>query len=157
MDTLISLNKKNTDTRITVVQTLALSIINYCSNIWGSTNKTQVPKAQPLCRKSGKPQYKQIKWLKVKQKCQYDVNSYINSYSGAILIGQCLYKLVTKRVFMPGRLTLCTSRYHTRNQGQDKYKHRSETTYHKPLKTSPTWLLLKGSQRNFNSQWHQAF
>lgn len=41
-------NKIPTYTRIPIVQTLALSIINYFSTIWSLTNKTQIKKAQKL-------------------------------------------------------------------------------------------------------------
>ena len=82
MGTLVYLNHiKNqitTETRIMVVQTLVLSIINYCSNIWGSTNKTQMQKVQKLQNFAARvalgniskldqiSQYIQkLKWLKV--------------------------------------------------------------------------------------------
>ena len=90
MGTLIFLNhiKKQitAETRITVVQTLALSIINYCSNIWGSTNKTQLQKLQKLQNFAARvalgnvskyehitPHIQNLKWLKINSKLYYDV------------------------------------------------------------------------------------
>lgn len=35
-------------TRIMVVQSLVLSIVNYCSRVWGATNKTQIERVQKL-------------------------------------------------------------------------------------------------------------
>lgn len=74
-------NQITTETRIMVVQTLALSIINYCSNIWGSANKTQMQKVQKLQNFAARvalgniskldnitPHIKKLKWLKVNSK-----------------------------------------------------------------------------------------
>jgi len=86
-------NKIPTETRIIVVQSLALSIINYCSNIWGSTNKTQIQKAQKLQNFAARvaignvnkhdhitPHLKKMKWLKVQQKCQFDTCILIHKF-----------------------------------------------------------------------------
>jgi len=35
-------------TRIMVVQSLVLSIVSYCSRVWGTTNKTQIERVQKL-------------------------------------------------------------------------------------------------------------
>jgi len=76
--------KENFDksTRIEVVETLVLSLINYCSRIWGSTNKTQIKRVQKLQNFAAKvahgnsrkydyatPIINELKWLKVEQKC----------------------------------------------------------------------------------------
>jgi len=83
-------NQITTETRIMVVQTLALSIINYCSNIWGSANKTQMQKVQKLQNFAARvalgniskldhitPHIKKLKWLKVNSKCSYDTCVFI--------------------------------------------------------------------------------
>jgi len=89
MGTLIYLNhiknKIPTETRIAVIQTLALSIINYCLNIWGSTNKTQIQRTQKLQNFAARvalgnvnkydhitPHINKLKWLKVHQKYTYN-------------------------------------------------------------------------------------
>jgi len=94
MGTLVYLNHiKNqitTETRIMVVQTLVLSIINYCSNIWGSTNKTQMQKVQKLQNFAARvalgniskldhisPHIQKLNWLKVQPKCSYDTCVFI--------------------------------------------------------------------------------
>ena len=89
MGTLIYLNRIKDrierDVRIKVVQALALSLINYCSKIWGTTSKTQIQRVQKLQNFAAKiaignvrkydhvtPHIKELKWLKIEQKCLYD-------------------------------------------------------------------------------------
>ncbi len=36
----------NKETRIIVLQSIVLSLINYCISIWGSTNKKKIDRAQ---------------------------------------------------------------------------------------------------------------
>ena len=52
MGSLIYLNRiKNqvtSDVRVTLVQALALSYLNYCPNVWGTTSKTQLQRIQKL-------------------------------------------------------------------------------------------------------------
>ena len=68
-------------TRIIVVQSLVLSLINYCIEIWGSTNETLLHNVQKLQNFAAKvavgcsrkydhvtPIIKELKWLKVKEK-----------------------------------------------------------------------------------------
>ena len=75
-------------TRIILVQSLVLSVINYCLKIWGTTNKTQMLRAQRLqnfaakVAKGGAKKYdhatpiiKELKWLKIENKFIYDVCS----------------------------------------------------------------------------------
>ena len=72
-------------TRSQIVQSLALSIINYCFIIWGTTNTTQLDRVQKLQNFAAKvaiggarkydhvsPIIKQLKWLKIKEKNIYD-------------------------------------------------------------------------------------
>ena len=94
MGTLIYLNrikdKIDKDTRVVVVQALALSLINYCSKIWGATNKTQIQRVQKLQNFAAKvaignvkkfdhatPHISKLGWLKSEQKCTYDTCIYI--------------------------------------------------------------------------------
>ena len=81
----ISDNLNNT-TRIAVVQTLALSLINYCSKIWGMTTKSQLERVQRLQNFAAKvaiggarkydhvtPIFNKLEWLKIEQKVSYDI------------------------------------------------------------------------------------
>ena len=76
----------NNTTRIAVVQTLALSLINYCSKIWGMTTKSQLERAQRLQNFAAKvaiegarkydhvtPIFNKLEWLKIEQKVSYDI------------------------------------------------------------------------------------
>ncbi len=79
------LDKKS---RIIVVQSLVLSNINYCLSIWGTTTSSLVDKVQKLQTFAARvavggikkydhvsPAYKELKWLKIKQKQTYDICS----------------------------------------------------------------------------------
>ena len=73
--------------RIIVVQSLVLSIINYCIRIWGTTNATLLQKVQRLQNFAARvsvgglkkhdhisPAFKELGWLNIKQKHVLDVN-----------------------------------------------------------------------------------
>ena len=92
--TLIYLNRIKdtfeTATRIIIVQSLALSLINYCSKVWGLTNATQIERVQKLQNFAARvavgnirkydhitPAFKQLKWLKIEQKCFYDIGLFV--------------------------------------------------------------------------------
>jgi len=75
-----------TATRTMVVQSLVLSIINYCSRIWGTTNKTQIERVQKLQNFAAKvaygglkkydhvsPAFNQLEWLRVDNRYSYDM------------------------------------------------------------------------------------
>ena len=77
-------------TRIHVVQTLALSIINYCLKIWGSSYQSQIQKVQKLQNFAARialgdvkkyehitPHINKLKWLKISNKYIFDVCVYI--------------------------------------------------------------------------------
>ena len=72
--------------RIIVVQSLVLSIINYCSKIWGMTTNQQIERVQRLENFAAKvalgkgrkydhatPFLNELNWLKIKDKVTYDV------------------------------------------------------------------------------------
>lgn len=72
--------------RIIIVQSLVLSIINYCSRIWGATNKMQMGRVQKLQNFAAKvavggakkydhvtPIIQKLKWLTIENKCFYDL------------------------------------------------------------------------------------
>lgn len=76
----------DTQTRTQIVQALALSTINYCSKIWGMANNTQIQRVQKLQNFAAKvaiggarkydhvtPIISKLKWLKIKEKCEYDI------------------------------------------------------------------------------------
>ena len=77
-------------TRTQVVETLALSIINYCLKIWGTANKAQLQKVQVLQNFAARiavgnirkyehitPHINKLKWLKMSNKCIFDTCIYI--------------------------------------------------------------------------------
>ena len=74
------------ETREAIIKTLVLSIINYCSSIWGMANKTQINRVQKLQNYAAKvahggvrkydhvtPVLEKLKWLKIEEKVQFDV------------------------------------------------------------------------------------
>lgn len=87
MGTLIYLlhikNKSPAETRISAIQTLVLSIINYCSNIWDTTNKGQILELQNFAEGLARgnvnkynqitPQIKKLSWVKEQNKCSYGI------------------------------------------------------------------------------------
>ncbi len=79
-------NNLNRSARVTVMQTLVLSIINYGLKIWGTTNITQTHKIQKLQNFAAKvalgggakrdhatPFLKELGWLRVHQKYKYEL------------------------------------------------------------------------------------
>ena len=73
-------------TRIIVVETLVLSLIEYCIRIWGTTSDTITSSAQKLQNFAARvavggikkydhvsPSFKELKWLRLKQKHVFDV------------------------------------------------------------------------------------
>ena len=78
-------DKMPLDIRKMIIQSLALSYINYCSNIWGNTNKTQILRVQKLQNFAAKiaigngkkydratPYINSLKWLKIENKLMFD-------------------------------------------------------------------------------------
>ena len=76
----------NNNTRITVIQSLVLSIINYGISIWGTTNSTQIERVQKLQNFAAKvalggasksehvtPFLKELRWLKINQIHKYEI------------------------------------------------------------------------------------
>ncbi|XP_037787080.1 uncharacterized protein LOC119582723 [Penaeus monodon] len=75
----------DTPTRLLIVQALALSIINYCSRIWGVASKTQIERVQKLQNFASKvvlggrkydhvsPILNELQWLRIDQKCAFDL------------------------------------------------------------------------------------
>ena len=72
--------------RIIVVQSLVLSIINYCSKIWGLTTKQQIERVQKLENFAAKvasgsgrkydhatPYLNELKWMKIECKITFDI------------------------------------------------------------------------------------
>ena len=94
MGTLIYLNRVKDSfevhTRVIVVQSLALSLINYCFVVWGSTSMINLNKIQKLQNFAARvavgtvrkyehisPFLKQLGWLKVKEEYKYNVASLV--------------------------------------------------------------------------------
>ena len=76
--------------RPNIVETLALSILNYGLKIWGSTNKTHIQKVQKLQNFAARialgnirkyehitPHLNNLHWLKIRNKSIYDICMYI--------------------------------------------------------------------------------
>ncbi len=95
MGTLMYLNrikdKFEKTTRILVVQSLVLSLMNYCLKIWGTTNATLLHNVQKLQNFAARvavggvgkyehvtPVITQLKWLKMKEKLFYDIDIAVN-------------------------------------------------------------------------------
>ncbi len=92
MGTLIYISRVSTNfdksTRRIVVQALVLSLINYCIKIWGTTNSTLLHRVQKLQNFAARvaiggmkkydhvsPAFKELNWLKVKQKHLLDIST----------------------------------------------------------------------------------
>ena len=73
-------------TRVTVVQSLVLSLIEYCIRIWGTTNETLLSNVQKIQNFAAKvaiggarkrdhvsPIFKELQWLKIKQAHEFYV------------------------------------------------------------------------------------
>ena len=161
MGTLIYLNhiknKIPTETRIIVIQTLALSIINYCLNIWGSTNKTQIQRTQKLQNFAARvalgninkydhitPHINTLKWLKVQQKYNYDT---------CILIHKIIHGIYPHWL-LPIRTTGNTTGVQTR-QNNCLYIKRSNTetgARNMLIRGLVTWNQLPENVRNISNQ-----
>ena len=94
MGILIYLNRiKNNlppSTRTLVIQSLALSVVNYCSKIWGAAGKTQLLQVQRVQNFAARiaignirkrdhitPYINRLQWLKIDNKCTFDVFVYV--------------------------------------------------------------------------------
>ena len=88
----------NKISRITVIQSLVLSIINYGINIWGKTNATQMQRMQRLqnfvakvvlggAAKHGHitPYLKELGWLKISHKYYFE-------------LGIIVYNVINKKI-----------------------------------------------------------
>ncbi len=73
------------DTRIIVIKTLVLSLINYELKLWSNTNETLTQRVQKLqniaakvaaggCKRRGRatPVVKELKWIKIREKVKFD-------------------------------------------------------------------------------------
>ena len=76
----------DTPTRVMLIQSLVLSLINYCSKIWGMTNKQQIERVQKLQNFAAKvadgnarkydhvsPILNNLEWLRVNEKIRFDI------------------------------------------------------------------------------------
>ena len=79
-------DKFDKKSRIIIVQSLALSIINYCSRIWGTTTREQLDRVQKVQNFAAKvafggarkydhvtPIFKDLQWMDVKSKITFDI------------------------------------------------------------------------------------
>ena len=110
----------NFDCRVMVVQSLVLSILNYCLRVWGSTNKTQMGRVSKLQNFAAKvaaggarkydhvtPIYNKLKWLRMEDKYIYEV---------CILIFKIHFKFLPDWLFtLPTVAQIRGERFNTRN------------------------------------------
>ena len=74
------------DTRVQVVQSLVLSVINYCIKVWGATYTTHLEKVQKLQNFAARvaisgvrkydhitPALKQLEWIRIKDRYTYEI------------------------------------------------------------------------------------
>lgn len=79
-------NSFDTPTRVMLIQSLVLSLINYCSKIWGMSNKQQIERVQKLQNFAAKvadgnarkydhvtPILNKLNWLRVNEKIRFDI------------------------------------------------------------------------------------
>ena len=79
-------DKLEFECRVMVVQSLVLSILNYCLRVWGSTNKVQMDRAQKIQNFAAKvasggarkydhvtPILEKLKWLRLDKKYIYEI------------------------------------------------------------------------------------
>ena len=79
-------NKIDKETRIMLVQSLAMSKVDYCFKIWGSTGITQIQRIQKLQNFAAKiaignvkkydhvtPCIRELKWLRIEEKYKYEL------------------------------------------------------------------------------------
>ena len=141
--------------RIIVIQSLVLSIMNYCIKIWGSTCLTQLQRVQKVQNFAAKvalggakydhvtPFLRELKWLRVKDKYTYE-------------LGLSVYNIINKNV--PSWLSSLPTRGETRsrNTRQEHQLHVPSTRTHMAarslLVSGPVlWNSLPDSIRNSKS------
>ena len=99
-------------TRIIVVQSLALSLINYCFIVWGSTSNVHLSKIQKLQNFAARvadgkarkfdhitPYLNDLGWLRVKEKYEYEVCCFVFKTVRNYL-PEWLYNFVTVNTLM---------------------------------------------------------
>ena len=110
------------DCRVMVVQSLVMSILNYCLRVWGSTNKTQMERVKKLQNFAAKvavggakkydhvtPIFKKLKWLPVETKYFYDI---------CVLVFKIRHNLLPEWVFsLPTVEQVRSDIVNTRHQG----------------------------------------
>ncbi len=134
MGTLIFINRHknlfNKETRIMIVQTLALSIMKYCITIWGTTNSTLINKVQKLQNfaikvADGKarkydhvtPLFKDLQWLKIKDLIIFSILTRVFKQKIEDYPDHILSQLLTIRQTQEqGNKTICMSQEPTLTQ-----------------------------------------
>ena len=122
-------NRFDNEMRTIVVQSLALSIMNYCLKIWGSTTKQQVQRVQKLQNFAAKvidgkakkfdhasPILKKLEWLNIREKIEYDL---------CILIFKLLHNLLPAGLFTLD--TVGARRERTTRANNNLFIHRTVT------------------------------
>ncbi len=108
----------NKNTRITVITSLVMSIINYGISIWGTTNSQQTERVQKLQNFAAKvalggatrrdhvtPFLKELRWLKIRGKYKFEISTII--YNVIIKsLSNCLLPLPTVNNMRPLTLIL---------------------------------------------------
>lgn len=145
------------ETRVMVIDALVLSIINYCSNVWGSANKTQIERVQKLQNFAARvavggigkydhvsPAIKRLNWLKIENKCSFDICMFI-------------FKILKKRFpewLYRNIFDISITRDRPSRQRQNLYVHRVNTeigTRMIPVRGPKTWNKLPIAIRDITS------
>ncbi len=140
-------DKFESDTRKTVVESIALSVMNYCLPVYGTTNATLLRRVQQLQNFAAKicaggarrsdhatPFTDQLQWLKIDKKVCFDLAIHV-------------FK-VKMKLFPSGTCTsLHTAKFHTRTTRHDT---KTNYTYHSLTQTaegapSPSWAHACGT------------
>ena len=155
------------EVRVIMVNSLALSYLNYCPNIWGTACKSQIQRIQKLQNLAAKvavgngkkydhatPFIQKLEWLKIDKKCLVDT---------CILTYKCLNKLLPEWLITFTMVSainpistrqsgnLVVPRTHT-NAGERGIKVRGPKLWNKlplDIQNSPTLDLFKRKVKSF--------
>ena len=171
MGTLLLLNrvkeKFDTDTRRTVVQSLALSVINYCLPVYGTTNATLLRRVQSLqnfaakiCVEGAKrsdhatPIIKSLKWLKIDKKLMFDVAITVFKIRNNTLPAWFLH-LPTNNEALHGRFTRQLNNLHVPRHNTDCGGRSLHILGPKIWNSLPSHVINSGSLPSFKAKLKQ--
>ena len=171
MGTLLLLNrvkeKFDTDTRRTVVQSLALSVINYCLPVYGTTNATLLRRVQSLqnfpakiCVEGAKrsdhatPIIRQLEWLKFDKKLMFDVAITVFKIRNNTLPAWFM-RLPTNNEVLHGRFTRQLNNLHVPRHNTDCGGRSLHILGPKVWNSLPSHITNSGSLPSFKAKLKQ--